>query len=338
LATLKDVAQLAGVSPTTVSIIVNGKAKQRQLSQATIEKVNNAVRILNYQPSISARTLRSTAAPGFTVGIYWVSDFRSAFLSRFITGIQDQKLKTDTNMNIVICPYKSGELCNETALYQTNTYNAVIIANASEPDMKYIHDNPIPSPTVLSNRESDLYHTVYIDNIELGRKAARHLIERNVRSIGIVSLNDAYFSMNSSTKGFFEVCRENNLQLKPEHLISTGYTMENGYEAGKKIITSGSLPDAIFCDNDSSAIGLIRALREEQIQVPQQVQVIGIGLGSLNYTAYTCPSITIVDVPLETLAMHCLQVVEKIASHQADETLHLCFDSTLYQRESTTNI
>lgn len=108
---------------------------------------------------------------------------------------------------------KANELSAETALYQSNTYNAVIIANASERDMKYIHDNPIPIPTVLSNRESELYHTVYIDNIELGRKAARHLLERNVKNIGIISLNEAYFSMNSSTKGFFEVSREHSLIL-----------------------------------------------------------------------------------------------------------------------------
>lgn len=338
MATLKDVAQLAGVSATTVSIIVNGKAKQRQLSQTTIDRVNDAIRKLNYQPSISARALRSTEAPAFTVGIYWVSDFRSAFLSRFLTGIQNKKLCSDVNMNIVICPYKANELSAETALYQSNTYNAVIIANASERDMKYIHDNPIPIPTVLSNRESELYHTVFIDNIELGRKAARHLLERNVKNIGIISLNDAYFSMNSSTKGFFEVSREHSLILKPEHLISTGFTMDEGYEAGKSIINSGSLPEGIFCDNDSSAIGLIRAFREHQIRIPEEVQVIGVGLGNLNYTNYTVPSITVVDVPLEILAEQCLTIVEKIATHEAEELIHLKFDSTLYQRDSTSRI
>lgn len=144
--------------------------------------------------------------------------------------------------------------------------------------------------------------------------------------------------MNSSTKGFFEVSREQSLNLKPEHLISTGFTMDDGYEAGKSIINSGSLPDGIFCDNDSSAIGLIRALREHQIKIPEEVQVIGVGLGNLNYTNYTSPSITVVDVPLEKLAEQCLAVVEKIASHEAEGLIHLEFDSTLYQRDSTRRI
>jgi len=335
LATLKDVAQLSGVSPTTVSIIVNGKAKQRQLSQKTIDKVNDAIRALNYQPSISARALRSTDAPVFTVGVYWVSDFRAAFLSRFITGIQEQKLKSDIKMNIVICPYKSNELYKETALYQSNTYNAVIIANASETDLDYIHENPIPIPTVLNNRVSELYHTVSIDNVELGRKSARHLAERGVRSIGIISLNDAYFSMNSSTRGFLQTARELNLVLKPEHLISTGYTMRDGYQAGLELLQSGNCPEAVFCDNDSSAIGLVKVLNEHHIKIPEQVQIIATGLGSPNYTEFITPSVTIVDVPLEKLAAKCLEVVEKIATHTLNSEVHLNFDSVLYQRDST---
>lgn len=335
MTTLKDVAKYTGVSATTVSLIVNGKAKQRQISEETVDKVTKAIKELKYQPSISARILRSTDASVFTVGVYWVSDFRSAFLSRFLTGIQNQKLRTDVKMNIVICPYKSGELCNESSLYHTNTYNAVIIANASEKDMRHIHDNPIPIPTILSNRESDLYNTVYIDNIELGRKAARHLLERGARKIGIISLNDAYFSMNSSTRGFMEVIQENNLPLKQEHMISVGYTMDEGYKAGISIMESGSLPDAIFCDNDSSAIGLVRALQERSIKIPEEIQVISIGLGNPNYTKFTTPSITIVDVPLETLGEKCLELAEGIAKHCTDEKIHFYFDSTLYKREST---
>ncbi len=338
MSTLKDVAAMAGVSATTVSIIVNGKADQRQISQQTRDRVMEAVRKLNYQPSISARALRGTEAQVFTVGVYWVSDFRSAFLSRFISGIQEQKLRSKFKANIVICPYKSNELHKEKSLYQLNTYNAVIIANASEKDMNYIHKHPLPIPAVISNRESSLYHTVSIDNLELGRKAARHLIERGVRSVGVVSLNNSYFSMNSSTKGFLEVCHEAHLTLRPEHLISTGYTVKEGADAGKEFLANGPLPDAIFCDNDSSAIGLAYTLNRNNVRIPEQVQLIATGQGNPNYTQYYSPSVTIVDVPLELLAAKCLEIVEKIANHQAEEPIHLHFDSTLLKGESTIDL
>lgn len=101
------------------------------------------------------------------------------------------------------------------------------------------------------------------------------------------------------------------------------------------IINSGSLPDAVFCDNDSSAIGLLRAFNAHKIKVPDQVQIIATGLGSVNYTRFTIPSISIVDVPLELLAENCLQIVEKIAKHQIDDKVHILFDSLLIRREST---
>ena len=74
------------------------------------------------------------------------------------------------------------------------------------------------------------------------------------------------------------------------------------------------------------------------MRIPEQVQLIATGQGNPNYTQYYSPSVTIVDVPLELLAAKCLEIVEKIANHQAEEPIHLHFDSTLLKGESTIDL
>ncbi len=335
MATLKDVSKLAHVSATTVSIIVNGKAEERHISQKTVDKVNAAVRKLNYQPSISARALRSSEANKFTIGIYWVSDFRSSFLSRFINGIQAAKMQLTLDMNIVICPFKPNELYKETALYQTNAFNAVIIATASQEDLKYIHKNPTAIPAILNNRDSQIYHTVKIDNTALGYKAVQHLTERGVKSVGIVALEKEYHAMNSSTKGFIEACKKAKIQLKAEDIIYTGFSGEDGYQAAQEFLKHDKLPDAIFCDNDSNAIGLAAYFNRHGIKVPDEIQIIAVGIGNPAYTRLYCPSITIVNIPLEKLAEEALMIIDAIAQNKIKEPQHLLFDSVLLQREST---
>ena len=180
MATIKDVANLAGVSVSTVSVIINGKAEERKISILTKKKVEEAIKQLNYQPSVSARRLRSNESNVYTVGVFWASDFRISFLSRFISGLQSEILKLKVPIDIAVCPYRTDKLRQEKRLYSLNTYNAVIIVNSTDIDNEYISNNPIPIPAVLFNRESEIYHTVGIDNTDAGRKSANHLISAGV--------------------------------------------------------------------------------------------------------------------------------------------------------------
>ena len=335
MATLKDVSKLAKVSPTTVSIVVNGNASKRRIPQETVDRVNAAVKELNYHPSVAARALRNADLNKFTIGVYWTTGFRSSYLTRFMKGLQTWKEKSNMEVNIMICPFTVNELYKEAALFQTDTYNAVIIATASEGDLQYIHKHTINAPTVLTNRTSEIYNTVAVDSAEMGHLAAQHLIERGVKSAAIIALNNKNFVMSSSVRAFIAHCKIAGVSISDKHIITTGYTFEEGYEAGRELIKRGELPDAIFVDNDSLAIGLLECLRKQRIDVPDDIQVISLGLGNPNYARYIHPSLTVVDVPLELLAEEAMKLIEDIAEHRVDGVEHRYFNATLLPRATT---
>ncbi len=342
MTTLKDVAKHAGTSPTTVSIIMNGKAKDRAISPDTVARVMEAVRELNYQPSVSARSLRSADPGAFTVGLFWSSDSRSVFMTRFLEGLEHgARSIREQNINLVIRPYQLGRLEKESSLYKMSSFNAAIIANLSEKDYQYIHKNPVPIPLILVNRPSDTYHAVYIDDFALGRKAALHLKERGVKTAAVLSLPIAYHSQANALKGFLEACRETGITVGREQIIESGISIPEGAEAAEKLLkvcsSSGStaLPDAVFCTTDSIGIGLMRTLNQRGIHVPEDTQVICFSQGKPEHSLYYSPSITILDIPFEQMAERSMDILQKIVRRETEEICTEVVDSVLYQGEST---
>lgn len=335
MSTIKDVANLAGVSVSTVSVIINNKAEERKISTATREKVEEAIKQLNYQPSVSARKLRSNESNVYTVGVFWASDFRMSFLSRFMSGLQSEILKLQIPIDIAICPYESDKLRFEKRLYSLNAYNAVIIANTTDNDNEYINNNPLPIPTVLFNRESEIYHTVGIDNEEAGKKAAAHLMASGVKSVNIICQKKSYLAMSRRSGAFLNECIKNNINIDKNDIIYVEGSIAGGAEAGNTLISRGNLPEAVFCDSDSIAQGLIYALKEHSILVPQDIKVMAVGMENPEFSKFFIPSISVVDIPMEKMAAKCMKIITEVASHELTVPSHTIYESVLHEREST---
>lgn len=338
MATIKEVAKLAGVSVSTVSIIINNKAQERKISPETQEKVFDVIKRLNYQPSVAAKRLRSNELNSYTVGIFWASDFRSSYLNRIMTGLQEGLVKAKIPLDIVICPYETGNLkLQHKKLYNTNSYNAILIANTSDEDDEYIHQNKISMPTILYNRQSDIYHTVCIDNELAGRKAARKLISSGAKNIAMLCHKKYILGMSKRSGGFYNECIENGIQIDEKNVYYVGSSISDGAEAAKEFINKKNIPEAIYCDSDSISQGLLYTFNRNNISVPKDVQVISIGLESKDFNNFYTPSITSVDIPLEKMAAKCIEIIEGVANHKITSKCHFTFDTELIERESTLN-
>ena len=190
-------------------------------------------------------------------------------------------------------------------------------------------------PTIIVNRDSNCYHTVQVDNDLLGIKAAQHLIERGISSVGMITLNESYIAMNIATKAFIRECKNAEIQIKDMHTFIADGRIETGYNLGKQLLKTKHLPQAIYCDTDSSAVGLLSYLNQHGISVPDDIQIISINQGNLEYTRFTSPSITVIDTPLEGLAVESIKIIEAIATHSLQEITHQLLKPHLYQRLST---
>lgn len=336
MASIKDVAQLAGVSFSTVSIIINGKAAERKISEETQKRVWEAMRKLQYRPNISAKKLKEGEKDKLVVALFWSFDFRRAMLARFLAGLQERIQENQSNIEVVIYPYKNRELCQEASLERGNQFHAAIIANASDEDLAYLDSIQALIPIVLYNRFSDKYSSVNIRDDRVGQIAAEHLYEQGYRQ-SIILTSEANFS------GMIE--RE---QVFQEHFTELGGTcvekrilkensVESGVAAGEEIMREGLLEqaDSLFCASDALAIGMVHSLQEAGCPVPNKAAVLAIGNGNPHYSRYSNPPLSVINIPMEEMARSCYDLLMKEMDAMDGEVERIYFDTELLARRST---
>ena len=138
MATIKDVAKQAGVSVTTVSIIINGKAEERKISAATQQRVAEAMRDLGYQPNLSARRLRSQENERPVIAFFWPLDYRVSILASFLNFIQIEIAESGFDCEMMIQTYENDKLEQYGTTFLKNGYSGAIIGACSAKDQQWL--------------------------------------------------------------------------------------------------------------------------------------------------------------------------------------------------------
>jgi LacI family transcriptional regulator len=303
MTTIKELAREAGVSPSTVSIVLSGKSDERKIPLVTQNKVWEAARKLDYQPNVTARRLRIRPSQNIIIAVFWASDFRANMMVRFLRGLQEGILKSKKKCEFVILPYDNGAL--KESFTTLEMYNAAIICNASSIDMAYLENNSFPVPIVLYNRHSKKYCTVNVDDTLLGAIPAEIFAARGHKNAVILTSDSVFTGMDVRIHSFEKKAQESGLSVQK---VNQENSMRGGYDGGKLIAKMSPLPDCIFCLSDFMAIGSLRAFHQEKIAIPENLELISIGNGDRELEEYASISLSVVHLPMERMAEACLEL------------------------------
>lgn len=336
LATIKEIAALAGVSPSTVSIVLSGKAKERRISEGTCKKVLDAAKQLDYHPNLSARRLRSSTARNvFMIAVFWVYDFRANYMVRFFRGLQKAVLDSDRKFEISIHPYRIGLLHEVAAPRIMSMYDAAIICNVSDEDMEFLEKTDFNIPIVLYNRYSKKYPTVYVDDKKLGQLPAQVFASRGHRLAAIFSSTAVFSGMSIRVQSFIEEAQKYGLN-------NVNYIVENsmmgGYEGARQLSYWSEMPDCLFCISDAIALGALRAFHEKKIKVPEDIEIISIGNDDIEREEYSFPSLSVAHVPIENMAEACFNLISSMLIDKTDKPSSIELPVRYIQRESCGNL
>lgn len=335
---IKEVAQEAGVSLSTVSIIINGKAEERKISQQTQEKVWNAVEKLQFRSNISAKNLKEGSNSDFVVALFWSFDFRRTMASRFLAGLQAQKLKSREDFQIVIYPYKSGELYKEKEAFIRKKFHAAIIANTAREDMEFLETMNFPMPIVIYNRHSQKYSSTNIDDARIGKIAADHLYERGFRKPFLITAEYNFPGMSLRNISFCNCMRDKGIQIKENDFIVGENSSHGGAACGEALIArmkEGTEVDCIFCASDALARGTAYSFIKNGYRIPEDIGILAIGNGDSELSEFFIPSISVINIPMEQMSAMCYELVEKGMYRQDIGVEHIFFDTELISRRST---
>jgi LacI family transcriptional regulator len=303
MATIKELALEAGVSPSTVSIVLRGMSEERKIPPTTQKRVMDAAKKLGYQLNVSARRLRVNPQDSLTIAVFWASDFRAPMMVRFLRGLQEGILNCDKKCELLIHPYQNNAL--KESLMALSMCNVAIICNASAADIDFLENHQFPIPIVLYNRHSDQFCTVNVDDVRMGTLPAKIFAARGHKRSVILTSESVFPGMDVREESFIQNILHLGLSVQK---IQQENSMQGGYEGGCVIRAMNPVPDSVFCMSDFLAIGAMRAFHKAGIQIPEQMELISIGNGDRELEEFSTTSLSVVHLPMEKMAESCLHL------------------------------
>ncbi len=281
MAGIKDVAKAAGVSPSTVSNVLNGRSN---VGAKTKDRVLKICKELNYEPNIIGKSLKTGS--NRTI-MFSFSDFDRMFYLSIIRGISDYVKSKD--YDLIICTNKS------TDKFMNKSFtNGCILLDRRCADSMLLKKAEKNYPIVVMDRIIEVPHikSVVINNYAAERMLMEGLVSCKYKRFAYLG---GFESEDNSAryKAFRDVLEENGIKFKKENYFDGDYTEKSGYQMARLIMLSEKRPDVLVCANDEMAIGAMRAFHENGIRVPEDIAVCGFD----NTRMAVEKGVTTVDIP-----------------------------------------
>lgn len=277
MVTIKDVARRARVSITSASYALNNTGT---ISATTRERILKAAEELNYHPNAFARNLRKPKTR--TLGVF-ITRFGGSFYEDILEGIHDAVLKTD--YELLVCPESRPV---RKFFTQRQVDGAIVFDSKINSDLilKLVSKT---FPMVVLDRflEADYLLPLLLDNQQGAKEAFYHLNNQGAAHIFFISGALDSFDNMERMKAFLNEAENNNVTIQS---FNGNFTEESGYDIASTIIKSHDLPDAVFCANDQMAIGFIKAMKENKLNAPKDIAVIG--FDDIQISKYMQPSLS----------------------------------------------
>ena len=273
--TIKDIAKAAGVSRATVSRVLNNSG---YVKEETRQRVLDIIEKLNYTPSAIAKSLSTNKTN--TIGVL-VPEISNPFFGEIIKGIS-QVAKRE-NLNIILCDTDDNidqELKALEVLKEQRIQGIIITltSGGSERNRKYLSTfESLGVPVVLIDGHTTYsdFRGVFIDHVKGGFDAISALIREGHRDIAIITGDLASRPARKRLEGYKKALEKNNIEIRDEYIFYGDYSYESSYKRTKEILKLDKKPSAIFVTSNMMILGCIKALREENLEIPKDMAIIG---------------------------------------------------------------
>jgi len=307
--TISEVATTAGVSPTTVSRVLNGGYPVATPTRVQVEKV---VRELGYIRNMHAQALRGTSTGVVGVIIHDVAD---PYFSEIVAGIQEVAA---TNHRLVVLCNSLRDPASELRYVQMlrgQRVDAIILAGGAIEDAAYLRAIRQDASAlkrqgarmVICGRYSSVTTpTVVPDNRRGGELLTNHLLAKGHRRIVEIMGPSNFSTTEERSAGHRQALAGAGIERDPSLSIYGSFTRASGYQATRTMLASGATFTAVYAANDLMAVGALAALREAGLRVPEDVSLVG--FDDIPTVSDVLPRLTTVRVPMREMGRRSMQI------------------------------
>ena len=297
--TRDDVAREAGVSPATVSYVINNGP--RPVATETRQRVEAAIDRLGYHPNAVARSLRlqRTSILGLIL-----PDTQNPYFAEVIRGVE--KVTFEKGYSLMLChsDYDPKREVHYTNVLQTERTAGVLWFPAtSDPQPAYMLKE-YGIPFVLLDRivGDPSYPAVITNNFRGGYLAVQHLIQLGHRRIGCIARPIDLYHSQERVRGYQAALSDHGIPIDESYIVRGGFHLADGHAAASQLFDLDPPPTAIFAYNDFMAIGALRAAPDHHLSIPDDISIVG--FDDIPQSSYTYPALTTIRQPKFDMGQH----------------------------------
>jgi DNA-binding LacI/PurR family transcriptional regulator len=274
-ATIRDVAKACNVSITTVSKALNGYP---DVNEATKEGILKAAKALGYVPNTSARSLGGI--PVKTIALLMSSlgqKDESGYIYELISSIYNECIKRGYEFILLATDsLRQKEMTFLELCRHKNLDGAVVMGlNMNDAYYKELEDSPIPCALMDMDVTGDNICLISTDNKSASYEAVEHLIKKGRKEIAILNGKENARVSRDRLLGYKKALEANGIPIDPDYIVYTDFSADDALEKAKVMLTRHKRIDAIFCASDLIAFGTLAAASEMNIQVPEDLSIVG---------------------------------------------------------------
>jgi len=332
-ATIADVAELAGVSPMTVSRVVKDETSVRQ---ATRDKVIAAIAALDYLPHPSMR--RVGDMDSIRIGMVF-NDPSVGYLNDFMIGLLGKAGLRHVQLDVQRCELREDEEAQVQAMIVSGIHGLILPPPFcdSEPLLQKLAAHGVPSVTVSSGRPSESACAIGIDDQRAAYEMTRHLLSLGHQRLGFILGDRRQHCSEQRLAGFRSAMRDAGLDPAVMGVLAQGdFSYRSGLDAAEALLAGPQRPTAIFASNDDMAAATVAVAHRMGLDVPSDLAVVGFDDAPLATTIW--PELTTVRQPVSAMAGAAVELlVRHIRARRAGKPLpseHLLMPFDLVRRQS----
>lgn len=293
---MKDVARLAGVSTSTVSHVINNN---RFVSERVREKVDQAIRELNYAPSALARSLKINQTR--TIGMLLTAS-SNPFYAEVVRGVENSCY--ERGYSLILCNTEGDEdrmnRSLETLMQKRVDGLLMMCTETHLPSAEILNRYPSVPMVMMDWAPFEGRGDIIQDNALLGGElATQHLIDRGYTRIACIAGPQDKTPSRLRLEGFRKAMASSGLSVLPGYVVEGDFEFQGGFNAMNQLLALEVLPDAVFTSNDAMAVGVYHALFQAGLRVPQDIAVMG--YDNIELARYLTPPLSTIHQPKDEL-------------------------------------
>lgn len=329
MASIKDIARLAGVSVSTVSRVLSDHPL---VGEETRDRVKRTIASTHYQPNLLARGLRSRS--GNVVGLV-VPEILQETFATFIqfTG----RFCAEHGLGLMVGstggnPEAEGAFIEDLVRRHVD---GIIFTRVSDRSrvIEFVEQSNVPVVILDRSLQRENIPTVVLDNPGAGAMAAEHLLRLGHREIGVVTGPLDIALCRERHRGFVAALERHGLQVPPSRVFEGDFRSEGGWAAAQAFLEDGLPFTALWCHNDLMALGAMRTFARHGVRIPRDLSVVGMDNSTL--CELSDPTLTTVTQPFEDMCRRAVELIVEMRSGQRPPERRVVVSPGIIVRESS---